>query len=122
MNFDDLYPSKFLRASDLAGAPLSVTVGSITRESVGGEQKVIMTFAIGEKSLIVNKTNGKAMAKLFGRDTAEWIGKKITLVPTEVDFKGDLVDAIRIRTTPPARAVPRTAAVEEPPFNDEIAI
>ena len=81
-----------------------------------------MTFGSGEKSLIVNKTNGKAMAKLFGRDTADWIGKKITLVPTEVDFKGDLVDAIRIRTTPPARAVPRTAAVEEPPFNDEIGI
>ena len=114
MNFDDLYPSKFLRASDLNGAPLTVTIGGVARENVGGEPKVIITFASGEKSLIANKTNGKALAKLFGKDTADWIGKKIVLFPCEVDFKGDSVEAVRIRA-------PRVAA---PPAaggpNDEI--
>ena len=99
MNFDELYPSKFLRASDLNGAPLTVTVGGVAREKVGGELKVIITFSSGEKPLIANKTNGKALAKLFGKDTAYWIGKKIVLFPCEVDFKGEGVEAVRIRGT-----------------------
>ena len=114
MNFDDLYPRKFLRASDLNGAPLTVTIGSVARENVGGEPKVIITFASGEKSLIANKTNGKALAKLFGKDTADWIGKKIVLFPCEVDFKGDTVEAVRLRAT---RTAP-PPAVDGP--NDEI--
>ena len=71
-----------MRAGDLAGAPLPVTVGGITRETIGGEMKVVMTFATGEKALILNKTNGAAMKKLFGGDTNAWLGKQITLVPT----------------------------------------
>lgn len=35
MHLDELYPSRFLRASDLAGKPMSVTIGGITREDVG---------------------------------------------------------------------------------------
>ena len=112
MQFDDLYPSKFMRASDLNGAPLTVTIGGVSREN-GGEPKVIITFASGEKPLIANKTNGKALAKLFGKDTADWIGKKIVLFPCEVDFKGDSVEAIRIRA-------PRIAPPAADGPNDEI--
>lgn len=73
-----------------------------------------MKTLVGEKALILNKTNGKAVAKLYGKDTRTWIGKPLTLVATEVDFRGDLVDAIRVRTAQPASA--------EVPFNDEINI
>ena len=116
MNFDQLYPSKFLRASDLGGAPLTVTIGGITRENVGGEPKAIITFASGEKPFIANKTNGNTLCKLFGKETANWIGKQIVLVPTEVDFRGDMVEAIRIRA-PRVAAQPAAAAAA---MNDEI--
>ena len=116
MQFDDLYPSKFMRASDLNGAPLTVTIGGVSRENVGGEPKVIITFASGEKPLICNKTNGKTLAKLFGKDTADWIGKQIVLFPCEVDFKGDTVEAVRIRAP---RTTAQPAAAE---FNDEISM
>jgi hypothetical protein len=124
MQFDELYPSKFLRASDLAGGPLPVTIGGVTRENIGGEQKVIMTFATGEKALILNKTNGRAVSKLFGTNTANWIGKTITLVPTMVDFKGESVEGIRVRTTPAPKAGAARVATPppEPPFNDEIGV
>jgi len=114
MQFDELYPSKFLRASDLNGAPITVTIGGVSRENVGGEPKVIIRFASGEKPLICNKTNGKTLAKLFGKDTADWIGKQIVLFPCEVDFKGDSVEAVRIRA---ARVAAKPAATE---MNDEI--
>jgi hypothetical protein len=116
MHFDELYPSKFLRASDLGGVPLTVTIGGIARDNVGAEPKVIITFASGEKALIANKTNGNTLCKLFGKETANWIGKQIVLVPTEVDFRGDMVEAIRIRA-PRVAAQPAVAAAE---MNDEI--
>ena len=120
MNFDELYPSKFLRAEDLADAPLPVTITGVTLEEIGNEKKVVMTFANVPKKLIVNKTNGKSVRKLYGADTDDWIGKKITLVPTMVDFKGESVEAIRIR----AAATPKKPAVvqPEPDFDDSADI
>ncbi len=117
MDFNELYPSKFLKACDLTG-PMPVKIASVTREAINGEQKVVMAFATGEKSLILNKTNGRAVSKLYGSDTKGWIGKEITLVATQVDFKGDLVDAIRIRTAPQKVAARPTAAEE--PFDDAV--
>src|SRR5262249_25621892 len=64
MHVDQLYPSRFLRCSDLGGKPLVVTIANLTREDVGGESKVIMSFTNGEKSLILNKVNARSVAKL----------------------------------------------------------
>ena len=119
MDFEELYPSNFLRAGDLGGSPMIVTVGGIKPDVIGGEKKVVMTFSSGEKALILNKTNGKTMAKLFGRDTTDWIGKRITLIPAMVDFKGDTVEAIRIRTVAPAKARVAAPADDEPPAHSE---
>src|SRR5262249_49607273 len=121
VNFDELYPSKFLRAEDLAGAPLPVTITGVSVEEIGGEKKVVMRFAKVERALITNKTNGKTVRKLYGPDTDEWIGKRITLVPTVVDFKGDAVDAIRIRPTAlPTAKKPAPQPAPEPEFNDDV--
>ena len=97
MLIDQLYPSRFLRASDLNNKPLRVVIESIKREDIGGEPKVIVSFLDGTKALIVNKTNARAIAKALGDETGGWIGKPITLIPTEVDFRGDLVPGIRVR-------------------------
>ncbi len=47
------------------------------------------------------------MAHLHGSETDNWIGKKVMLYVDMVDFKGDVVEAIRIK------AAPRTAPVDE---------
>ena len=97
MHIDALYPSRFLRCADLNGQPLRVTVADIKREDIGGESKVVLSFMNGTKALVLNKTNGKAIAKALGAETGAWRGRAIILVPAQVDFKGDTVDAIRIR-------------------------
>ena len=63
MHIDQLYPSKFLRCSDLNGEPMRVTIQSLKREDIGGEQKVIMSFTNGSKSLVLNKTNAREHRK-----------------------------------------------------------
>jgi hypothetical protein len=114
MRIDQLYPSRFLRCADLDDEPRRVTISGVTREDVFGEPKVIMAFTDGTK-LILNKTNGRAIARILGDETSKWDGHDIVLVPTEVDFKGDIVPAIRVKAAPA-----RKGNDESPPFNDDL--
>jgi hypothetical protein len=101
MDVDQLFPSRFFRCVDLNGKPRRVTISTIKREDVGGEQKVLISFADESKILICNKTNARSISKALGStETRSWIGKDIILVPTEVDFRGEIVDAIRVRPAP----------------------
>ena len=119
MHIDALYPSRFLRCVDLNGRPMRVTIAGIKREDLGDGHKVVLSFADGEKQLVLNKTNARAIARLYGDETRGWSGKEITLIPAKVDFKGDLVDAIRVRAARPQQ--PQTSTVEEPPFDDDLS-
>jgi hypothetical protein len=118
MHIDELYPSRFLKCSDLDGRPMRVKIQSLKREDVGGEPKVVMSFADGTKQLILNKTNARSIAKALGDETKGWLGKDIMLVPAQVDFKGDVVDAIRIRAATERSSQPDN----EEPFDDDLAI
>jgi hypothetical protein len=120
---DQLYPSRFLRAADLDGKPLRVTIAGLKRDDVGGETKVVLSFADHEKSLILNKTNARSIAKALGDETSAWPGKTIMLVPAVVDFKGESVDAVRVRGAPvlPAKPTPGDEAAD-PPFDDDLGI
>ena len=113
LTLDNMFPSSFLKASDLGGAPLLVTIESVTQETLkGGEQKNIMHLAGQDKALVLNKTNAKAIAVLYGKKVSAWTGKRIVLVPAMVDFKGDTVEAIRVK----APAVKKPTA--PPPSQD----
>src|SRR6516225_6001030 len=116
MRIDELYPSRFLRFADLDGKPMRVTISGIAREDVFGEPKVILSFTDG-KQLILNKTNARSIARILGDETHTWDGHDIMLVPAQVDFKGDIVDAIRVKAAP-AR---KTAGNDKrSPFDDPI--
>jgi hypothetical protein len=118
MHIDTLYPSRFLRCADLGGRPMRVTIDGLKREEIGGEPKVVLTFTNGTKALILNKTNGKAIAKAIGNETSGWRGKAIILVPAQVDFRGDIVDAIRVRAASPQEPEPPPS--EGPDFDDDL--
>jgi hypothetical protein len=120
MHIDQLYPSKFLRAADLNGKPLRVTIAGLKREDIGGEQKVVLSFT-DEKSLILNKTNARAIAKALGDETRGWAGKDIVLMPASVDFRGDMVDAIRVRAAAPRPQQQQVPNSDEPPFDDDLS-
>jgi hypothetical protein len=124
MQIDELYPSKFLRAADLNGKPLRVTIVGLKREDIGGEQKVVLSFT-NEKSLILNKTNARQIAKTLGDETRGWASKDIILVPTQVDFRGEMVDAIRVRAATPRPQQQQQQEApspdEDPPFDDDLS-
>lgn len=51
--------------------------------------------------LLLNKTNAKAIAQLYGKRPADWLGKWIQLYPTTTEVGGETRDCIRVRNQIP---------------------
>lgn len=54
--------------------------------------------------LLLNKTNAKTIAQLYGRRPANWVGKLIALYPSTTEAFGETVDCIRVRNQIPGQA------------------
>jgi len=118
MKLNEAFPSNFLKAADLNGQSVTVTIETVTLEELGQgrdkEQKLCISFRGKEKKLICNKTNAGTISKMYGDDTDAWIGQRITIAPREVEFQGDMVWAIRVSLAKPA-AVTVAPAPRTPP-------
>lgn len=100
ININHAFPSKWLKAADLMGKEITVTIASVRMEDVGDEAtKPVVYFQNKERGLVLNKTNANNISILYGPDTDNWVGKPITLYPAWVDFQGRSVEAIRVRPT-----------------------
>lgn len=89
---------------------VSVSRGELTGENNRKSKKPIVTFAGESKKLALNKTNGKTIAALYGKDTDRWVGELITIYPTTTEFGGKTVDCIRVRPERPERSEARRQA------------
>lgn len=129
MKLSEAFPSNFLKADDLNGKPVTLTIAAVEMETLGQgkdkESKLIVQFKGTEKKLVCNKTNANTIGKLYGDDTDDWIGQRITIKPMEVEFQGEMKLAIRVSLTKPAPAAAKAAPVaveeEQPPLGDEDA-
>jgi hypothetical protein len=104
MNRNDLFPSKYFKASDLNGKPIDLVIKSAGLETLknmqgGNESKLVLGFINQSKSLVINRTNYDAIADLYGDDTDAWNGKKIQLYPDKANVGGKSVAAVRVRAT-----------------------
>ena len=103
--------SKYLSHSDISDVEDTiVTIKSYDRETMGqgaqATEKWVLYFREIKKGLGLNKTNGKILISLFNNDDMdEWIGKKIALyVKDDVEYQGEIMSAIRVRTKLPGKA------------------
>lgn len=107
MNINKAFPSKFLKASDFDDVDTPCTIKRVVMEQAGqgneDPEKPVIYFREFEKGLICNKTNSNIITKLYGDETDQWIGQKVVLwVNHDVQFKGEMVSAIRVRSRAPA--------------------
>lgn len=97
-----LIPSKYLEAADLQGKLVAVTIESIVArielKNPKGEVDYRPMFRLAgkEKGWVLNKTNLKLIAQVYGSKADQWIGKTVVLYATRVESFGKTVDAIRV--------------------------
>lgn len=120
---DQLYPSRYLKESDLRGRDVTVTINRVDIIKIGDDTKPVAFFEGKEKGLVLNKTMFNTIAKVTGElDSDNWPGHKITLYPTETEFKGDTVACIRVRLrTNENGSKPKAPPPPPPPVDDRYA-
>lgn len=120
-SINDMFPSKWLSAADLDDSDMTLTIRKVSQEEITKtEDKWVVWFDEATKGMVLNKTNTKTISLLLGMDTDDWIGRQITLFPTEVDFQGDTVMAIRVRKKLPKPAGKKGKATVPPMTQEEV--
>lgn len=118
-DFRSYFDQPYAGSWDLDGKDVTVTISKVAGGEVMGDggrksRKLILYFEKAEKPMVCNKTNGKTIATLYGNDTAEWVGKSITLYPTTTTMGSETKDCIRVRPRVPSKT-PRGAAAPVAP-------
>ena len=105
-NANDFLGGNYLKKEDLDG-PMVVTINDVWQETLRGERlpKLVAQFVQFDKPLILNKTNIRVLARVFGTgNTAQWRGEVELYVEQNVEYSGRVVGGIRVRPLPPANA------------------
>lgn len=83
------------------GQDLTVTIDWVQQETVTGtggkKEECTVARLVGQKSMILNVTNSKMIAKLYGPYIEDWAGKPITLYASTTKLAGETVECLRIR-------------------------
>ena len=98
MRIGEAFPSKYLKAADLGGRKIGVTIDSVEMANIGDDQdKLVVYFQGKSKGLVLNVTNANMIAEIAGTDeTDNWRGVQIALFETKVDYQVRRVPAIRV--------------------------
>jgi hypothetical protein len=94
--------SEWLSGIDLAGRTVSVVITGVEEVTVPEPRtgkalrKVAVAFRGARKRLLLNATNAKALAKLFGLETDAWTGKGVLLAPENVPAFGQVHCVVRV--------------------------
>jgi arabinogalactan endo-1,4-beta-galactosidase len=108
MKMNEIYPSKYLKADDLQGREVRVTMQAVELEKIGDDNKPVLYFKGKDKGVVLNKTNAGTISMAYGDDTDDWFDQPLILFSVMVDFQGKVAPAIRCRV--PTAKDNRTAA------------
>lgn len=108
-HFALVYPSKYIKAADLMGQNVTVTILRVRKETIemeGGKKddKAVLYIADArgkalQKTWVAGKTVLKQIAATLGDPAiGAWKGKQVTIYPTTCKSKGgETVECIRVR-------------------------
>lgn len=109
MKFDDIYPSRYLKA-DTREVPEEgtavFTIDDVRVETLGqgkdAQKKPVLYFIETSKALVLNKTNFGLIARALGSDDTDyWTGRSIALYSADVQFGGEMTRGIRVVSKAP---------------------
>lgn len=90
------------------GEDLTVKIDYVQVEEIvgtgGKKEHCTVAHLVDEKPMILNVTNSKTIAKLYGPYIEDWQGKRITLFASTTRLAGETVECLRIRPKVAERA------------------
>jgi len=95
--------SNYIGAHDLApGQELKLTITEIKMEKVTNsegktEEMATARYKGVNKPMILNKTNMKIIAELYGPYIEDWVGKVVTIHAVKVRAFGEVTEALRVK-------------------------
>lgn len=118
MKLNDIFPSKYLKASDIEGDTVATIKGvqmEQMKDQEGNEETKPVLHFTEYKPMVLNMTNARAIESLYGDDTDVWPGNQVTLFVVEVSAFGKTTPALRIRDAKSARltAIKKPAATAQ---------
>jgi hypothetical protein len=97
MKVSETFPSKYLKASDLQGREVRLTMANVQIEKLGDDDKPVLYFKGKEKGLVLNKTNANTISDAYGDESEDWYDQPLILFSVMTDFQGKVGPAIRCR-------------------------
>lgn len=83
------------------GEDVTVVIDFVVRETITGsggkKEECTVAHLKGVKPFILNATNSKSIAKLYGNYIEDWAGKPITLFASTAKMGGETVECLRVR-------------------------
>jgi len=129
-----LFDPRFINAEDLDGREVTLTIAAIDRcidihnqRTQQEEEKPILVFEEKHRDgklkgepikMVLNITNAKKIAELYGKHYEGWVGKKIRIYPVAIKAFKTTLDAIRIKKVPASASVPTTDPTFQPIQHD----
>ena len=91
------------------GKDMVLTIRQVRKEMVTGadgkkEECIVCRWVEDQKPMILNVTNMKTIAKMYGPYIEHWAGKRVQIYASTTKFGGDMVECLRIRKDPPEDA------------------
>jgi len=114
MNINEIFPSKYIKSSELKGRSIPVVIERWEIETVGDQRKMVLYFQGMKKGMICNRTNADRIAHLYGPDNDDWIGREIILYSELTNYQGRAMDGLRVRAPEPQRSVPSLSPAPRP--------
>lgn len=104
MHYKTLLGKPYLGAEDLPeGQDVKLTIEDVLREEAfnpGSKKNVmvgVLKFVNKDLKMILNVTNSKEVAKIYGPEVNGWKGKEIILYRTTTKLGGKMVPCLRIK-------------------------
>jgi hypothetical protein len=99
-DFDDLYGSQYLAASDVK-KPFVTTIETVdkmdfARQGERSKMKAVLILKGVKKPVVCNKTNALYLSEAFGKDFDDWVDKRITVKAERTQFAGKPVMGLRL--------------------------
>lgn len=119
MKLSEMFPRRYASGSDLNGHQPTLKISHIEREEMTPnpgskpELKFVIYFEKASKGIILSRALAEQIAQVCkSDDTADWIGKSVTLYTVAMKVAGK--DRLAIRAKAPANGTtPPPAALQE---------